>query len=139
MSYSDKLNDPRWQRKSAEIKILHDWTCDDCTAADKQLHVHHKYYTRNTDPWDYPNTAFKCLCNDCHDATEHALSQFRRIMGEMHVGELAMFLNEFERALKDYPQQTVFTAVQMVLSDPILANRVFAEWRAEQAELKEAV
>ena len=30
------------------------------------LHLHHKYYVRNTLPWDYPDSCFKVVCGDCH-------------------------------------------------------------------------
>lgn len=30
------------------------------------LHVHHKYYTLNALPWEYPDSALITLCNWCH-------------------------------------------------------------------------
>ncbi len=30
------------------------------------LHIHHRIYLRNTDPWDYENWAYQVLCDECH-------------------------------------------------------------------------
>jgi hypothetical protein len=30
------------------------------------LHLHHTYYVRNTLPWEYPDSCFKVVCEDCH-------------------------------------------------------------------------
>jgi len=32
----------------------------------KYLHVHHKYYIRNTHPWNYPDEALISVCGTCH-------------------------------------------------------------------------
>jgi hypothetical protein len=31
------------------------------------LHIHHKYYTLNKNPWEYPNEALQTLCWKCHE------------------------------------------------------------------------
>jgi len=33
----------------------------------RDLHVHHKYYQLNKNPWDYPNEALTTLCWQCHE------------------------------------------------------------------------
>ena len=33
---------------------------------DETLHVHHLYYEKNKAPWDYPEEALQCLCENCH-------------------------------------------------------------------------
>lgn len=32
----------------------------------KYLHVHHKYYIKNTHPWNYPDGALMSVCGSCH-------------------------------------------------------------------------
>lgn len=66
MTYSEKLKDPRWQKKRLEIMELDGWQCRQCGRDDKTLHTHHIFYVRGRQPWEYPNQAFICLCDDCH-------------------------------------------------------------------------
>jgi 5-methylcytosine-specific restriction endonuclease McrA len=70
-SYSDKLKDPRWQRKRLEIFDRDNFTCKRCGNKDNTLHAHHLYYFEQyPNPWDYPDYALLTLCEDCH-TTEH--------------------------------------------------------------------
>jgi hypothetical protein len=64
--YSEKLKDPRWQRKRLEVFERDKWTCQGCQSKDITLNVHHWYYTRGHDPWDYPMDCFSTLCEKCH-------------------------------------------------------------------------
>jgi len=66
MTYSEKLKDPRWQKKRLQILERDAWVCSECYSGVKTLHVHHKYYTPNTEPWDYDESALTTLCEDCH-------------------------------------------------------------------------
>lgn len=65
-TYSEKLSDPRWQRKRLEILERDNFTCQRCDRADRQLHVHHSYYVKYRDPWLYPNWSLQTLCATCH-------------------------------------------------------------------------
>lgn len=67
--YRKKLQDPRWQRKRLEIFERDEWTCQECGATDKPLHVHHLEYHR-CQPWEYHESKLVTLCEDCH-AEEH--------------------------------------------------------------------
>lgn len=66
MSYIEKLRDPRWQRKRLEILNEDKWTCQECRATDKPLHVDHTYYERGKEPWEYENHTLITLCENCH-------------------------------------------------------------------------
>jgi len=65
-SYSQKLRDPRWQRKRLQILERDDWTCQSCRETQIELQVHHLVYGRR-DPWDYPDDCYQTLCRDCHE------------------------------------------------------------------------
>lgn len=67
MSYSDLLKDPRWQKKRLEILQLDAFRCRACDSTKKTLHVHHLYYIKGNDPWDYPNDALITMCFECHE------------------------------------------------------------------------
>ncbi len=62
-----RYQDPRWQKKRLEVFQRDSFTCVECGAEDKALHVHHLSYEWDKDPWDYPVENFKTLCVDCHD------------------------------------------------------------------------
>lgn len=63
--YANKLRDGRWQKKAAEIKARAGWKCEECEGT-HDLTVHHCYYIRGRDPWDYDNGLLICLCWECH-------------------------------------------------------------------------
>lgn len=66
MTYSEKLRDPRWQKKRLEILQRDDFTCQSCKSKKKTLHIHHTHYESLKEPWNYPNKQLITLCDDCH-------------------------------------------------------------------------
>jgi hypothetical protein len=64
ITYSEKLKDPRWQRKRLEVLSAADFACELCGATDKQLQVHHLKYSG--DPWDATLADLESLCETCH-------------------------------------------------------------------------
>jgi hypothetical protein len=69
-TYSEKLKDPRWQRKRLEVFNAADWKCEACGNAYETLHVHHKKYKRGKEPWEYESAELASLCETCH-TSEH--------------------------------------------------------------------
>jgi hypothetical protein len=65
-SYYEKLRDPRWQKKRLEIMERDGFECTDCGSTTKPLNVHHGYYEKGKDPWEYPANSLTTLCEDCH-------------------------------------------------------------------------
>jgi 5-methylcytosine-specific restriction endonuclease McrA len=70
MTYGEKLKSPKWQKKRLEILERDKFTCTNCGSKEKQLHVHHKVYIFNNEPWDYENEFFTTLCYGCHETEE---------------------------------------------------------------------
>ncbi len=64
-TYSDKLKDPRWQKKRLEIMERDKFTCQCCGDTTTELHVHHKKYTTKN-IWDEPNYNLSLICKHCH-------------------------------------------------------------------------
>ncbi len=69
-SYSEKLKDPRWQKKRLEVLEAGLWECGDCGEKDKTLNVHHCWYERGVEPWGYPDECYRVLCDVCHSVAE---------------------------------------------------------------------
>jgi hypothetical protein len=70
--YWKKLSDRRWQRKRLEILERAGFECESCGDAsnEKQLHIHHTYYEKGVEPWEYPDESLKCVCKECHKHME---------------------------------------------------------------------
>lgn len=68
-SYSEKLKDPRWQRKRLEILSRDNYKCQMCGNTSRTLHVHHLFYKYGVEPWDYDNDTLVTLCEKCHSKT----------------------------------------------------------------------
>lgn len=66
MNYSDKLKDPRWQRKRLEILQRDNFTCWYCGDNKSTLHIHHETYFKNMEPWEIYDECLTTVCEDCH-------------------------------------------------------------------------
>lgn len=66
MTYSNKLKNPRWQKKRLEIFQMDKWECTNCKKGDLNLQVHHLEYIKGIDPWHYPDDMLTTLCEICH-------------------------------------------------------------------------
>jgi len=66
-TYSEKLKDPRWQKKRLQILERDKFRCQICGNSEKTLHVHHIVYLDNHDPWDYKNYLLITICEECHN------------------------------------------------------------------------
>jgi hypothetical protein len=67
-TYSEKLQDPRWQKKRLEILTRDNWTCTLCGDKETTLHVHHSIY--QGEPWDCPDECLNTVCKTCHKVIE---------------------------------------------------------------------
>jgi hypothetical protein len=63
----EKYKDPRWQRRRLEVMQNANFCCEGCASAEKSLNVHHKFYRRGRDPWQYNDYELMCLCEECHE------------------------------------------------------------------------
>lgn len=68
-TYSEKLKDPRWQKKRLEILSRDNWRCTKCGEDKATLHVHHVSY--GGDPWEVDSILLVTLCEHCHTIIEH--------------------------------------------------------------------
>lgn len=64
-TYSEKLKDPRWQKKRLQILERDNFSCTHCGDNKTTLHVHHISYSGN--PWDVKDDLLTTLCESCHE------------------------------------------------------------------------
>ena len=74
--YSEKLKNPKWQKRRLEILSRDNWTCLVCGDTTSTLNVHHKWYEKGLDPWEYQDNCLATLCESCHN-TEYSLQPYR--------------------------------------------------------------
>lgn len=68
-TYSERLQNPNWQKKRLDILSRDNWSCIECGDGlknDVTLQVHHKEYIFGRAPWEYENENFETLCGNCH-------------------------------------------------------------------------
>lgn len=44
-----------------------DFRCSYCGSDTKTLNVHHRFYRKGAEPWDYELEELICLCDECHE------------------------------------------------------------------------
>lgn len=66
LTYVEKLRDPRWQKKRLEVLDRAGWKCELCGLQSNSMHVHHGYYRRGAQPWEYHKSTLHALCEFCH-------------------------------------------------------------------------
>ena len=67
MTYKEKLQSPKWQKKRLEILQRDNFKCFDCGNSELQLHVHHEMYFNDLEPWECPDECLTTLCSNCHE------------------------------------------------------------------------
>lgn len=85
MTYREKLLDPRWQRKRLDILKRDQFTCKHCGCTTKTLHVHHLFYLKFKDPWDYEDVYLITLCFKCHEAEEKAKEEVYKLLHDVSI------------------------------------------------------
>jgi len=64
MTYYEKLQHPKWQKKRLEILARDNFSCQHCNSKETSLHIHHFSYAKN--PWETPDVDLITLCDRCH-------------------------------------------------------------------------
>ena len=105
MTYASKFKDPRWQKLRLEVLNESGWECEDCVKKDKTLNVHHKFYTKGSEPWEYDIFDFKVLCETCHSGLHDTLDKIKMSLGELTNSELGRLCG-YIKALGDGPAET---------------------------------
>ncbi len=74
-TYFEKLKDPRWQKMRLKVLERDGFCCQHCGDDEHTLAVHHRYYEKGKDPWEYPMEALVTLCEECHTEERENRSQ----------------------------------------------------------------
>jgi hypothetical protein len=102
-TYSDKLKDPRWQKKRLEILDRDGFSCCSCGDKESTLHIHHKRYLKGKEPWEYENDLLVTLCEDCHKRWDILRSEIIEIIDSLFCMEDLTAYRDLLNKIKDYP------------------------------------
>jgi len=76
-SYSEKLRDPRWQKKRLQVMERDKFRCRICHSTEITLNVHHIKYEK-IEPWEYGDKNLVTLCENCHGVVKHCETRGQR-------------------------------------------------------------
>jgi hypothetical protein len=129
MTYQEKLKDPRWQKKRLEILERDEWSCQICCDTESTLHVHHKFYEKGKDPWDYKNDMLATLCLECHEeesntiypVSQNLIKQVRRNFYTDNIIAISQGFNEMKML---HAEEIVAGAIGNAISDPEILQKL---------------
>lgn len=110
-TYRSKLQDERWRKKAAAVKKRAGNKCQDCGAIEP-LDAHHCYYAtirESYEPWEYPLSALRALCRDCHTRREKSEIRLRAFAASMTSKELDALRPAISHATYWYQTDAVFS------------------------------
>lgn len=120
-----KYKHPLWQEKRLRIMERDGFVCKICGGKDETLNVHHGYYERGKDPWDYDDDTMHTLCDSCHDENHALILDARKALARLHPFDMefasGLLSALFDLTKKELPQdvieakfRTINMAVQML-------------------------
>ena len=92
-NYSDKLKDPRWQKKRLQIMNRDGFSCRNCGDSESTLQVHHLEYMNN--PWDVDDKKLLTLCESCHNEFSELNSKIKFCLSEITSTDTLFEVSEF--------------------------------------------
>lgn len=137
MTYSEKLKDPRWQKKRLEILQRDNWACQMCFDTKSMLAVHHRYYRRGAEPWDYTDASLVTLCQECHEVESAELQDAKTALLEAvsHAGLYSADIFNLALVFAEFRGQFVAEEFDVLLfeMDKVLKATASPDWEAYRA------
>ncbi len=109
MEYWKLLQRPEWQKKRLEVLDASGWSCVECGSSENSLHVHHKQYFKDRNPWEYENEQLEVLCDKCHTVQHQSIQNIKEIISLSNVNEIYNLLvgySDVETIKKLTPSET---------------------------------
>lgn len=136
-AYSQKLLDPRWQKKRLEILSKDEFTCQLCGDTEETLHVHHKYYAEGCEPWDEENDlGLVTLCAPCHKE-EGNKGKWLKMFSERFKDSSVFYYSDLERiaemltaALPFHNKDVIICSIEYALGDQKIMKNITDEYFA---------
>lgn len=81
-TYSEQLKDPRWQKKRLQIMERDGFSCFICGDTESTLNVHHKRYIYGKLAWEYDDSNYMTLCEECHEKLTDSIKVANQVINE---------------------------------------------------------
>lgn len=127
--YTEKLKDPRWQKKRLEILSRDEFRCTWCSDDESTLHVHHLAYS-GSDPWDIDPKLLITLCESCHedDTFKREISEKKLLIALRMMAfsgyDIEKIANGFNK-MKSFHQNDVMSSIiQFALSNEDIIGKI---------------
>lgn len=136
--YPVKLRDPRWQKRRLRILERDNFTCQCCRDTETTLHVHHRWYETDQEPWDATDRQLVTLCEDCHADegrrrdVDRQLAKALQMFGA-HVGDVELLALAFENAKQPVDANFICALTQVILNPD--ERRALSRWWADLPDL----
>lgn len=128
MTYAEKLKDPRWQKKRLEILNRDEFCCQSCYDSESTLHVHHRTYFRDKEPWEIPSEYLVTLCESCHGAEKDGTGYHDLPLVLKYRGFLEYDAEVLSGAFLDhkiyYPPSVAASIIAYAISDEAVAKQI---------------
>lgn len=72
---------PQWQKRRLEVMQKAGFKCEECGGEDATLNVHHKFYVKGRQPWQYADAELLCLCDGCHERFHEYKQELLSLIG----------------------------------------------------------
>ena len=115
-TYTQKLRDARWQKKAELVKERAGYCCQDCNSK-TALDAHHCYYTsmrENYEPWEYPLSALRALCRECHTKRPIQEIRIRALTAKLTQNQLNELINGLDNAFNRFETESFLAFMQEV-------------------------
>lgn len=119
-SYSDKLKSPKWQKKRLEILNLRGFKCELCGDEENQIQVHHRFYLKGREPWQYDNDVFQVLCENCHDKN-HKKEEIKEVFPEKY-RKIISLIESLESENITYQKEFIVGNIETILEEIVIIN-----------------
>ena len=114
---------PEWQKKRLEIMERDGWKCLNCETKQAMLSVHHQWYEKGKEMWEYPDNCYRTLCSECHEYEHDLISGFFPYFREIffkngwEIHEIEPLLTIFESKYSGNLSEDVKKYWQMYIED----------------------
>ncbi|EBS7635959.1 hypothetical protein CDR68_19740 [Salmonella enterica] len=115
-NYAQKLKDERWRQKTELVKRRAKYRCQDCNAS-LPLEAHHCYYTNmreGYEPWEYPLSALRALCRECHKQRPIPEIRIRALLAQLTQSQLTGLINGLDNTFNRFEIDSFITFMQNV-------------------------
>jgi hypothetical protein len=113
-TYYEKLQDPRWQRKRLDVMQRAGFACEWCGSRAAALNIHHGWYAKGCEPWDYGEVTLYCLCQPCHERAETLKRELYFEIARIHPREHEQLL----QAMREWAREMLEAKLREKMQEP---------------------